>query len=154
METFTNGTKMFKKWTEKMVTNRHLLQPSDRSHTQAVGAGLWRRGVAKTRGRAEESGAPVAELERGPRPTHRRGLSGLRGDAPRAGAAPGCGSGSAGGCWGIPPDSWGWQLMWLWAAGGPGPDRTEGLWREGSQWCWPGSSAGPLLGTSPGDKEW
>lgn len=63
--------------------------------------------MAQTRGtgQVEEWGAPVAALEWGPRPTHRRGLSGVRDDAPRAGAVPGCGSGSAGGCLGILPDS-------------------------------------------------
>lgn len=76
----------------------------DKSHTQAADARLchWSRaleeGVAQTRGMVMESRGPVAALEWRPRPTHRRGLSGVRGDAPRAGAVPGCGSGFAGGC--------------------------------------------------------
>lgn len=117
--TKTNGN--LHKW-NKTFENKHksgdIRQASvfasairqDKSHTQAADA-RWswalEEGAAQTRamGQLEESRAPVAALEWGPRPTHRRGLSGVRGGAPRAGAAPGCGSGSAGGCLGILPDS-------------------------------------------------
>lgn len=120
--TQTNGN--FHKWNKTFKNkhkNGHIRQTlaftsavrQDKSHTQAADARLchwsWalEEGVAQTRrmGQAEESWAPVAALEWGPRPTHQRGLSGVQDDAPRAGAEPGCGSESAGGCLGILPDS-------------------------------------------------
>lgn len=114
----------FHKWNKTFKNkhkNGHIPQTSvftsafrqDKSHTQAADAPLchwsWalEEGVAQTggMGQMEEWRAPVAAMEWEPRPTHRRGLSGVRDDAPRAGAVPGCGSGSAEGCLGILPDS-------------------------------------------------
>lgn len=53
------------------------------------------------KGQVEEWRPPGVALERGAKPTHRRGLSGVQGGGPRAGAGPG--SGSAGGCSDILP---------------------------------------------------
>lgn len=55
----------------------------------------------------EGSGAPVAALEWGPGQTHRRGLCEQSDCAQRPGTevAPGCGSGSVGGCSGTLPGS-------------------------------------------------
>ena len=73
----------------------------DKSPSSAAPAGpchwCWdlEEGTGKTRGRGEteESGAPVAALERGPGQTHRRGLRGRRGCA-----------------W----EAWDWGGAWLW----------------------------------------
>lgn len=136
--------------------------PSGRgkNHSPAAPAGpchwCWalEGGTGKTRGMGEMegSGAPVAALEWGLGRTHRRGLRGRRSCAGRPGTEvpPGCGSGSVGGCSGTLPGSWVWRRTWLWAAAGPGPDRTRGLWWAKSRWTGPGSSVGPLPGTSPG----
>lgn len=134
--------------------------PSGRgkNHSPAAPAGpchwCWALGgTGKTRGMGEMegSGAPVAALEWGLGRTHRRGLRGRRGCAGRPGTEvpPGCGSGSVGGCSGTPPGSSVWRRTWLWAAAGPGPDRRRGLWWAKSRWTGPGSSVGPLPGTSP-----
>lgn len=129
----------------------------DTSHSLAAPTWLCRCSwaqVVKTEtirgmGWPEPWGAPVTVLEWVPWRTHQRGFPGYAGRRGTEAALGCCGSESAAGCSGTLPGSWAWQLTWLWAAAGPGPNRRAGLWWAESQWSGQGSSVGPPLGTSP-----